>query len=44
MHDAQVVHVVDGLHDLLDELARVPLRVAAFGHDAVEQLATCYSF
>lgn len=40
MDDAALVEVLECLQHLFDQVARILLRVAAFLHDAVEQLAT----
>lgn len=40
MDDPHIVQILDGIQDLVDELAGISLCVEAFLYDPVEQLAT----
>lgn len=40
MDDPHIMQILDGIQDLVDELAGISLRVEAFLYNPVEQLAT----
>jgi hypothetical protein len=43
VNDSLIVHKVNSFKNLLYQLARIALCVAALGHYAIEELATGYS-
>lgn len=40
MDDPHIMQILDGIQDLVDELASISLCVEAFLHDSIKQLAT----